>query len=35
MFDNVAYAILETLVVLTVVVIVIGIPLGDVLLRRK
>jgi len=35
MFDNVAIGILETLIVLTVVVVVFGIPLADTMLRKK
>lgn len=35
MFNQVAYFILEALVVLTVVVVVFGIPFGDTLLRKK
>jgi len=35
MFDQVAYFIFEALVILTVLVVVIGIPLGDTLLRKK
>ena len=35
MFNQVAYFILEALVVLTVVVVVVGIPFGDTLLRKK
>ncbi len=35
MFDQVAYFILEALVILTVLVIVIGLPLGDTLIRKK
>lgn len=35
MFDQAAFFILEALVVLTVFVVVIGIPLGDTLLRKK
>lgn len=34
MFDQVAYFILEAMVVLTILVVVIGIPLGDTLLRK-
>jgi len=34
-YDHVAYFILEALVVLTVLVILIGIPLGDTMLRKK
>lgn len=34
MFDHVAYFILEAMVVLTILVVVIGIPLGDTLLRK-
>lgn len=35
MFDQVAYFIFQALVILTVLVIVIGLPLGDTLLRKK
>lgn len=35
MFDQAAFFILEAMVVLTFVVIVFGIPLGDTLLRKK
>jgi len=35
MFDQVAYFIFEALVILTVLVVVVGIPLGDTLLRKK
>ena len=35
MYDHVAYFILEALVILTVLVVVIGIPLGDTMLRKK
>lgn len=35
MFDQAAFIILEALLILTILVVVIGIPLGDVLLRRK
>ncbi|MGY3190164.1 hypothetical protein ACVWXS_004898 [Lysinibacillus sp. TE18511] len=35
MFDQVAYFIFQALVILTVLVVVIGIPLGDTLLRKK
>lgn len=35
MFDQVAYFIFQALLVLTVVVVVFGIPLGDTLLRKK
>lgn len=34
MFDHVAYFILEAMVVLTILVVVIGIPLGDVMLKK-
>ncbi len=35
MFDQVAYFILKALVILTVLVVVVGIPLGDTLIRKK
>ncbi len=35
MFDQVAYFILKALVILTVLVVVVGIPLGDTLFRKK
>lgn len=35
MFDQVGYIILEALLVLTVVVVFVGIPLGDTLLKGK
>lgn len=35
MFDQVALFILEALIVLTAVVVVIGIPLADTMLRKK
>ena len=35
MFDQVSYFILEALVILTVLIVVVGIPLGDTLLRKK
>lgn len=35
MFDQVGYFLLEALVVLTVVGIVFGVPLGDTLFRKK
>lgn len=35
MFDQVAYFILEAMVVLTILVVVIGIPLGDTLFRKN
>ncbi|SKB42905.1 hypothetical protein SAMN06295926_102366 [Lysinibacillus sp. AC-3] len=35
MFDQVAYFIFQALLILTVLVVVIGIPLGDTLLRKK
>ncbi len=34
MFDHVAYFILEAMVVLTILVVVIGIPLGDVMFKK-
>lgn len=35
MFDQVAYFIFKTMVILTVLVVVVGIPLGDTLIRKK
>jgi len=35
MFDQIAYFIFQALLVLTVLVVVIGIPLGDTLIRKK
>lgn len=35
MFDQVAYFIFRALVILTVLVVVFGIPLGDTLIRKK
>jgi hypothetical protein len=35
MFDQVAYYIFRGLLILTVLVVVIGIPLGDTLIRKK
>lgn len=35
MFDHLVFGILETLVVLTVVVVVFGIPLADTMLRKN
>jgi len=35
MFDQVAYFIFQALLILTVLVVVIGLPLGDTLLRKK
>ncbi|MEY9979422.1 hypothetical protein ABH968_004401 [Lysinibacillus sp. RC79] len=35
MFDQVAYFIFKALVILTVLVVVVGIPLGDTLFRKK
>ncbi|CAM5194836.1 hypothetical protein UACE39S_02296 [Ureibacillus acetophenoni] len=35
MFDNVAVTILQSLLVVTILFVVIGIPLGDVLFKKK
>ena len=35
MFDQVAYFILKALVILAVLIVVVGIPLGDTLFRKK
>ncbi len=35
MFDQVAYFIFRALVILTVLVVMVGIPLGDTLFRKK
>jgi len=35
MFDEAAYFIFRTLLILTVLVVVVGIPLGETLIRKK
>lgn len=35
MFDQVAYFIFQGLLILTILVVVVGIPLGDTLIRKK
>ncbi len=35
MFDQVAYFIFKALLILTVLVVVVGIPLGDTMIRKK